>query len=341
MDESYWNLLKLAGITAAVYLGVKYLLPAVIPFFIAGILVRIVLPQAEKIEKKLHVKKVYAGMILLFLLSAILGAGAWFLGSSLWRQICNLAANLDIYAAEAEKLVGRCCRMVEKNTGIHAEEVEQFVYANFRRAQERIRVVTVPDMLKNSISYLITVMKWLGMFLVIFISVILLLKDYDTIREKAEQYPIFQRIRNVTEAMQPLGGAWLKAQIIIILIVAAVCSAGLYLLRYPYALLMGMFLGAADALPFIGTGTILAPWGLFQIFTGQVSYGVCLLVLFVGTNMLREFLEPKLIGDKMGVYPIVMMVTVYLGLRIYGITGVILGPVSYLLIAEIYREMTG
>ncbi len=338
MPKTYINMLKIAGIALAVYLGMKYILPAVIPFFIAWLLVKMVLPTAQWLQKRFRIKKVISGMALLALLAGVLAVTVFYLGNGLITQICNLAANFDGYARQAETFVSDCCRVVEKNTGIHAKSVENFIYENMTLVEERVRVYT-PEVLKNSISYLMSLVKWMGAVLIVVISVILLLKDYDEIKEKLERYPAFRQIKRIVGSMQSLGGAWLRAQLIIIFIVTVVCVGGLWLLRYPYALLMGIVIGLLDALPFIGTGTILVPWALYLAFTGQLSYGVCLFVLFMGTNMLREYLEPKLIGDKIGVYPIVMVITVYLGLYIYGIAGVILGPVSYLLAVEIYKEV--
>lgn len=339
MEKNWVNGLKITGIAAVVYLGMRYVLPAVIPFFAAWLLVKLVLPAADFFYRKYHISRVISGGFLLTLLLGVLAVLFYILGSQLWRQICNLAVNLDGYALRAERFVGDCCRLMEEKTGIHAKQMEQFVYQNFQILEENVRSYSVPGMLKNSLSYMMGFFRWLGVFLVMFISVILLLKDYDDIRDRLNGYPFFEQTCRILKAMQTLGGAWLKAQAVIILIVMAVCVAGLWLLRYPYALLMGILIGLLDALPFIGTGTILVPWALYLIFTGQAAYGICLGVLFLATNMLREYLEPKLIGDKIGVYPIVMVITVYLGIRIYGIAGVILGPVSYLLIGEIYREM--
>lgn len=339
MQKNWVNGIKIVGIAVAVYLGMKYVLPAVIPFFIAWLLVKLVLPAADFFYRKYHLSRVLSGGFLLMLLLGVLAVLIYILGSQLWRQICNLAANLDGYALQTERFISDCCRMVEEKTGIHAQQMEQFVYQNFQVLEESVKSYSVPGMLKNSLSYMMGFFRWLGVFLVMFISVVLLLKDYDEIRRRLNEYPFFEQTSRILKAMQNLGGAWLKAQITIILIVMTVCVAGLWLLRYPYALLMGILIGLLDALPFIGTGTVLVPWALYLIFTGQAAYGICLGVLFLATNMLREYLEPKLIGDKIGVYPIVMVITVYLGLRIYGISGVILGPVSYLLIEEIYREM--
>lgn len=339
MPKTYINILKITGITAAVYLGMRYVLPAVLPFLLAWLLVKMVLPAAEYFQKRLHIKKMISGAAILFLISCVLAVAVYYLGSSLVTQICNLAANLDGYALQAEHFVSDCCKAVEESTGIHAQAVENFVYDNVTLLKQQMQLRGVPDVLKNSIAYLLAVVKWMGVLLVVGISVVLLLKDYDEIKEKAENIPFCRQVKRLMDSMQSLGGAWLRAQIIIIFIVTVVCVTGLWLLRYPYALLMGIVIGLLDALPFIGTGTILIPWAVYLIFTGQISYGICLVVLFLGTNTLREYLEPKLIGDKIGVYPIVMVAAVYLGLRIYGVAGVILGPVSYLLIAEIYKEV--
>ncbi len=339
MHKSYRDIIKLTGIAIAVFLGMKYILPVVIPFFIAWILVRFLLPGAVFLEKKLHLKKVLAGGILLVLLTGAVGIVLYLLGNTLIRQICNLAANFDSYMQKAENLLKICCNAVEKNTGIHAQAVESFIYDNMLAAEQRIQTYAVPGMLKNSFSYLKTVLEWLGVVLIVFVSYMLILKDYEKLGEVLKKYGVYERARKINSAMMSLGGAWIRAQLLIILIVTVICVGGLSLLGYPYALLLGIIIGLLDALPFIGTGTILVPWGVFEIFTGKFWLGVCLVVLFLITNTLREFLEPKLIGDRMGIYPIVMVAAVYVGICVYGVSGVMLGPVSLMLIVEIWREL--
>lgn len=339
MRSSYKDIIMIVGIAIAVFLGMKYVLPVVIPFLLAWVLVRMVLPGTLFLERKLHMKKMYAGGLLMTLLVAVLGTAVYFLGNQLIRQIVRLAADFDLYMGKAQQMVNSCCRLVEKNTGIHALAVQNFIYENMNVLEERVREYTVPGVLKNSISCLMAFMKWLGVVLIVFVSFMLILKDYDEIKKFLNEKGIYPRIKNIMDAMQSLGGAWLKAQILIILIVIAVCTAGLWLLGYQYALLMGIVIGLLDALPFIGTGTVLIPWGLFLMFTGDFWYGVCLVIIFLVTNTLREFLEPKLIGDRIGVCPIVMVAAVYIGICIYGIPGVILGPVSLILVEEIWREI--
>ncbi|MGI6019636.1 MAG: AI-2E family transporter [Marvinbryantia sp.] len=339
MRISFKNSITIVGIALAVFLGMKYVLPVVIPFLLAWGLVWLLLPPAVWMEKNLHIKKIWGGGILLMFLIAALGIVLYFLGSQLFLQIGNLMTNMDNYMGRAEIFVDNCCQMIEKNTGIHAATVQRFIYENMELLEEQVQVYAVPDVLKNSLAYLMGFVKWLGVVLIVFVSFMMILKDYDEMREALNKYGISERMKKISSAMQSLGGAWLRAQALIILLVMVICTVGLWLLGYPYALLMGIVVGLLDALPFIGTGTILLPWALFLMFTGDFWYGVCLVLIFLAANTMREYLEPKLIGDRIGVYPIVMVAAVYIGLYVYGIAGVVLGPVSLMLIIEIWHEI--
>lgn len=179
-----------------------------------------------------------------------------------------------------------------------------------------------------------------GIFLMmLFVAVILLMKDYDVMKEKLEQFTIYGHFHNVTQRMWKQGGMYMKAQMIIIAVVIVLCAAGLWVLGNPYFLLLGIVIGLMDALPFIGTGTVLVPMAVYYLFGGRIRLAVGYVVLFVLTYVVREFLEPRLIGAKLGIYPFVMVVVVYVGLYLYGAAGVLLGPVTLLTVIEILREL--
>ncbi len=180
---------------------------------------------------------------MLVLLTGAAGIALYLLGSSLIRQICNLAANFDSYMQKAEHLMKVCCSAVEKNTGIHAQAVESFIYDNMVVVEQRIQTYAVPGVLKNSLSYLMSVLEWLGVVLIVFVSYMLILKDYEKLGEVLKKYGVYERARRINAAMMSLGGAWIRAQLLIIFIVTVICVLGLTLLGYPYALLMGIVIG--------------------------------------------------------------------------------------------------
>ena len=97
-----------------------------------------------------------------------------------------------------------------------------------------------------------------------------------------------------------------------------------------------MGIGFCDALPFIGTGTIFVPWALINILLGKYKQAVWLFVYYIICSFVRELLEPKLVGKHLGVPPLAVLMSIYIGIQVYGGAGVIFGPVSALLIYEIY-----
>ena len=135
------------------------------------------------------------------------------------------------------------------------------------------------------------------------------------------------------------GGGYVKAQFLIMLMVTTVCVIGLFCTGNSYALIAGAGIGFCDALPFLGTGTILIPWAVIELLQGKYLLAAAYAVIYTISTLTRELLEPKLVGNKLGMPPLVVVGAVYVGLRVYGLWGFALGPVSYILIREIWREL--
>ena len=329
------------GITLAVYFTMKYLLPYVIPFLIAYVLVHLLNPITEAIRKKLPWKKEIIVSILLILFLSLFSVLFYYLYCLLMNQIKRIAMNFDYYYSCCCGWIDSCCLMVEKSFGIEVDEVRNFVYSSLDHATEQIRVYIIPGVFNYSVRYLKKMMD-AGLFLLmLFVAVILLMKDYDEMREKLQKFSWYNHFHNITGRMWKQGGMYMKAQMMIIFVVILLCTAGLWALGNPYFLVLGIVIGLMDALPFIGTGTVLIPMAVFLLFRRKLQLAVGYLGLFLLTYIVREFLEPRLIGAKLGVYPFVMVVVVYAGLYLYGPAGVLLGPVTLLFVMEILREMSG
>lgn len=326
------------GTTAAVFLILKYLLPYVVPFLLAYILVHVLNPVTEWIRKKIPWKKeLIAGTLLVIILTVLVGFFYWIYGN-LMNQMKHIAMNLDVYYGSFCDWVDRCCYMAEHSLGIKNEAVKTAVYDGINKAADQIQVYLVPNVVNYSVRYLKKIFDAGLFFLMLFVAVILLMKDYDEMREKLQKYTVYQHFHNITERMWKQGGTYMKAQIIIIGVVTVICTAGLWALGNPYFLLLGIVIGLMDALPFIGTGTVLLPVTVYYLFGGRFKLAAGYAGLFLLSYIVREFLEPRVLGEKLGIYPFVMVTVVYAGLYVYGVSGVFLGPVTLLLVREIQRE---
>lgn len=332
------KILTVTGITLAVYFVYRYLLPYVIPFLIAYMLVHLLNPVTEAIRKKLAWKKEVIVSVLLVILLVAMTFLFYYFYCLLMGQIRRIAMNFDYYYSCFCGWVDGCCHMAERSFGIQVDELRDFVYSSLEHATEQIRVYIVPGVVNYSVRYLKKLLD-AGLFLLmLFVAVILLMKDYDEMNEKLKKYKIYRRFHNITSRMWKQGGMYMKAQFIIISVIILLCTGGLWALGNPYFLVLGIVIGLMDALPFVGTGTVLIPMAVFLLFQKEFHLAVGYLGLFLLTYIVREFLEPRLIGAKLGIYPFVMIVVVYAGLYLYGPAGVLLGPVTLLTVMEILRE---
>ena len=339
MWKKYKRPVQIVGIALAVYLGIRYLLPGAAPFFIAWIFVRLMYPAASRIQERFGIKKEWVTLFFLLAGLGLLAVGGWFLGTSLIRQVRSIIDRLDDYKQALNGVLDHCCMAVEQAFGVDGEEVRTFVEQNITLAAERMEVYFVPNLVNYSMEYAGRLIQFLGIFFVVVVAVLLLMKDYDAIDKKMEGWWGYQKMKRVVERLWRMGGDYLKAQAVIILVVILLCVAGLWIMGNPYALLLGILIGLLDALPFIGTGTILLPWALILVIQKKFFKAAVLATLFLAANTARELLEPKLLGKKLGVFPIVIAAAVYVGIYLYGVAGVILGPLTLLIISEWAKEL--
>lgn len=130
--------------------------------------------------------------------------------------------------------------------------------------------------------------------------------------------------------------SYFKAQLILMLITAALVSVSLWIVRMPYPLVWGVVCGLVDGLPLFGTGIILLPWALFSLIYGDIYACIALVVIQLLAFTVHQLAEPKIVSHQIGVHPILTLVSVYIGLKYFGFIGVILAPVLTLLAVNLY-----
>ncbi|RAP25716.1 hypothetical protein C2W64_02428 [Brevibacillus laterosporus] len=137
---------------------------------------------------------------------------------------------------------------------------------------------------------------------------------------------------------------FLKAQITLISITAAIVIVGLLVLRVEYAITIGLLTGLVDLLPYLGTGTVFVPWIIFLFFKGQYGLVVGLSILYGIVVIFRQIIEPKIVAENVGLDPLLTLVALFAGLELFGVLGLIIGPVSLVIInalikAKIFEDL--
>lgn len=131
-------------------------------------------------------------------------------------------------------------------------------------------------------------------------------------------------------------GGWLRAQGILMLVTFGELAVGFLLLRVDLFLLLAALVALVDALPVFGTGTVLLPWALVTFLSGDWKLALGLLALYGLVSLVRSLLEPKLVGDKVGLPPLAALFAMYLGFKALGVPGMILAPLAAIFVKRLH-----
>lgn len=200
---------------------------------------------------------------------------------------------------------------------------------------ESARDKIMPSIMGGSIGAFKGFITFSGVFVIFFMALYFFMKDYDRMLEAAGTSQYAEEFDFFYTRTGKIIYTFIKTQLIIMTITMVICGVGLLWLRNPYWLLLGIVLGLVDALPVFGTGTILMPWAVVCVLCGRYRYAAVLLAMCFISYVVREYLEPKLMGKGLGTHPLGMLAAVYVGLVLFGVAGVITGPLAFILIREL------
>lgn len=129
-----------------------------------------------------------------------------------------------------------------------------------------------------------------------------------------------------------------KGYFILTLITFFQLYIGFLILKIDYALSLAVIIAFVDLLPVIGTGTVLVPWSIGAVLLGNLSLGIGVGVLFVIIVIVRNFCEPKIIGMQIGISSLFTLIAMFLGLKLFGVAGLILFPIIFIVVIRYYKE---
>ena len=130
---------------------------------------------------------------------------------------------------------------------------------------------------------------------------------------------------------------YVKTQCILMFYTFTICIIGLFLLRSPYALLLSVIISLIDALPFFGSGFILWPGAVIYLIMGSSSIAIGYLIIYHCVNFMRQVMQPKILGTQIGLHPLLILISMYIGLKCIGFLGMIIGPILAVLLKAIYQ----
>ncbi|HEX2926204.1 MAG TPA: sporulation integral membrane protein YtvI [Ruminiclostridium sp.] len=128
---------------------------------------------------------------------------------------------------------------------------------------------------------------------------------------------------------------YFKAILILMSFTFIEVSIGLFILHVKYAFLIALIVGISDAIPIVGTGVVMVPWILWVVITGDMPLAFGLGIIYVLGILIRQIMEPKIVGSQIGLHPLVTLLAMYIGLKFFGILGMFVGPISIIIVKKL------
>ena len=323
----------LLGAFLALWVGVKYLLPVFAPFVAGTVLALLAEPAVGFLSGKIKLSRGWGSGIgvtatLLFLMGLLSVVGAVAV-----RQLALLSGKLPDLGEAANEgilhlqdfLVGITERAPEGIRPVLTGSVLRL----FGDGSDLVDQVTkrVPATLSKVISWVPDGALSIGTALLSgFLISARLPRFKQTLRQKLPQSWVQKYLPNVKKAGKAALG-WLKAQARLSAITYGIVALGFLFLRIPNGFLWALVVAVVDAVPILGTGTVLVPWGIVCLLQGQAVQGVGLFALCGAAMLTRSILEPRLVGRQLGLDPLITLIALYIGYRFWGILGLILAPI--------------
>ena len=295
------------GLALLLFLFLKYIFPLLSPFLLAYLTVYAVYPLLYKLEVKWKIKKT----ITMFL---VLGILVIIILSLIWVIIAISGGSVE-------------------ETLPHILEWKDRLFLTSGNA---ILHDLLPEILKNTVSYIqkvFPVLAYIGIYL---IATILMAKDFDGLMSKVHKIGALDSFMDIVGKILRTAGMYIKAQMILIIIIMGICIAGFYCIGITSPILLGILAGILDALPFIGTGIVLIPTSLIFFLEREIMKGVICLFIYIVCIGVRELLEPKLVGKGLGILPVILLISIFAGIKLFGVAGIVKGPLGIVLYKNIW-----
>ncbi len=334
------KLVKGCIVTALVWFFFRYLFAPTAPFFLAFVLITMLYPLLERIQRRIPIKKKFLAVGIVLPVLLLVCAALWAVLAIGAEQLQGLPAFCEKVGQQAEAFFHQCCCQLDGRFGWKGEKIESYVIEQMTVIMENVQVQVMPRLISSSYSCVKSFLALIGFLAITCIAVFLLEKDYTRIVEWVKGEESFRFLWTVLEGVLSYIATFFKAQGVILLLIAVLCSVTLSIAGVEGGIFLGILAGVLDMLPFVGTGIVLVPLSLWQLLNGRYVQTIVCLALYGVCVLTRELLEPKLIGNKLGVAPVYILFSIYAGIKLFGVGGIVKGPLALIVIYEILKEKT-
>ena len=313
---------------------VRYALPALFPFVVAYIVTVVLLPLVRLLNSKLKINKRILSVLLVIIFYGTIGVIV------IW-----LLVEIAAFATERIKdLPSFFQSQVRPFLANLFDEIQELIYnldpemaidfdttANSLLSSLGSTVMSISGTIVGKLTdFAVSVPTFLLNIVIMIIATIFLLVDYDAIgafitRQLSDKNN--ELLHKIKSHLGRVLGKYLVSYSLIMLITFAEIFLGLSIIGFKHAALISVLIAVFDILPIVGSGLVIVPWAIICFITGDVGAGIGLFILWAILCVVRQIIEPKIVGNSVGMHPFLTLFAMLAGNFIYGGVGILLLPV--------------
>ena len=323
--------------------GLPRLIVCFMPFVVGWIIALIASPLVHFFEKRLKIRRKAGSAFVIIAVIAIVILGGYFIGSALIEQAVKFIGDVpDMWqAAQIDfnhigENLSKAARFLPKELQMTITDISvniQDYLGNVIGSVSEPTVEALGNFAKNIPGIVISIIMGL-LFTYFYVAD----KDYiPGILEKILPESILLRFDMIRRGLGRAVGGYFKAQIKIEIWMYFLLGIGFTILRVKYAFIIAIGVAFLDFLPFFGTGTVLIPWAVIKFFSGDYKMVIGLLIIWGVGQLARQIIQPKIVGESMGLPPLMTLFLLYLGFKLRGLAGMILAVPVGLVFINFYK----
>ena len=350
--RTYLKVFVNIGILLVLLLLCIFVVPRIIiyflPFVIGWIIALIASPPVRFLEKHLKIKRKVGSAVTIIAVIAVVIIGGYLLGVKLVEEIVDFIGDLPLMweglqrdFAESAQRLQVASRLLPKSLGDTIKNISENI-------GEYVGDFVGKLVDKMSSPTLEALSRFAGNIPSIFIGVIMCLlsaymfvadKEYvPNLLKKVLPLSITERWSLIKRGLYRAVGGYFKAQFKIEVWMYLLLAIGFWILRVRYAFLIAIGVALLDLLPFFGTGTILLPWAAIKFLSGDYMMVIGLLIIWGVGQLARQVIQPKIVGDSVGLAPIPTLVLLFVGYKAAGVIGMIIAVPIGIILLNMYEE---
>lgn len=307
-----------------------FILPVSVPLIIAIITALLLEPLVKLLQKKLRIKRRLSVLIVFLLFVFFIGISGYFITTKVIAEAIKLVEHAPQYINEItaawlriEADFSKAAKDLPKElVNEISNQVQAFLYKTKNDLIAYVNIDNVKALLTNIPNYLVS-------FIVYLIALFLFMIDIPRLKEGIYNHltdKTADKVSFMSSRLSYVVFGFFKAQFLVSIIIFIVSLVGLLIIKPDIAIVMALVIWIIDVIPIIGSIVILGPWALFHLLTGDLVLGTKLAILAAILLIIRRTVEPKVMGSHIGLSPLATLIAMFLGLKLFGILGFIIGP---------------